>query len=128
MVEKEVISVIQTRQHFHDLLKLNPGIIVIKLGAKWCGPCKKIAHVVEAFFGTSPEDVVCADIDVDESVDFYAYLKSKKMVNGIPVLLCYKKGNNGFIPTDSVIGINPQELHGFFQRCGKHLENARRNV
>ena len=128
MVEKEVISVIQTRQHFHDLLLVNPGIIVIKLGAKWCGPCKKIAHVVEAFFGTSPDDVVCADIDVDESVDFYTYLKSKKMVNGIPVLLCYKKGNNGFIPTDSVIGINPQELHAFFQRCGKHLENARRNV
>ena len=46
------------------------------------------------------------------------------MVNGIPVLLCYKKGNLTFIPDDMVTGADPQQLHLFFTRCGKHLTDA----
>ena len=94
MSQKKVISVFENRQDFVKLLEVNPGLIIIKFGATWCGPCKIIAPVVNGFFALSPNDVVCADIDVDESFDVYVYLKSKKMVNGIPVILCYKKGNN----------------------------------
>jgi hypothetical protein len=74
---------------------------------------------------TSPPDVVCADIDVDECFDVYSMLKSKKMVNGIPALLCYKKGNTTFIPDDMVTGAEPTALHAFFNRCGVHLKEAR---
>ena len=86
-----------------------------------------IKKAVDAFFASSPPEVVCADIDVDQSFDFYSFLKSKKMVNGIPVLLCYKKGNTTYIPDDAIIGSDPSQLHLFFQRCGKHLVTALRN-
>ena len=89
-MSKQIVSEIPNRDAFFHLLKHNPGLIVIKLGAEWCGPCKQIKNVVHAFYASSPPEVVCADIDVDQSFDFYAFLKSKKMVNGIPVLLCYK--------------------------------------
>lgn len=124
---KQIISEIQSRDAFFHLLQNNPGLIVLKLGATWCGPCAKIKNVVHAFFATSPENVVCGDIDVDISFDFYSFLKSKKMVNGIPVMLCYKKGNNTFIPDDSVTGADPLQLQNFFKRCGIHLQNAIRN-
>jgi hypothetical protein len=65
--------------------------------------------------------VVCADIDVDESFDLYAHLKQKKMVNGIPVILMFKKGNVSYIPDDSVTGADPAALDAFFKRCGGHL-------
>lgn len=126
-MSKEVVSEIPTRDAFFHLLKHNPGLIVIKLGAEWCGPCKQIKHVVHAFFASSPPEVVCADIDVDKSIDFYSFLKSKKMVNGIPVLLCYKKDNATYIPDDSVTGSDAQSLHLFFQRCGAHLTTALKN-
>jgi len=126
MTKKEIISEIADRNAFLNLLQLNPGLIVLKLGAEWCGPCKTIEHVVHAFFATSPVDVVCGDIDVDISFDFYAYLKSKKMVNGIPVMLCYKKGNTNFIPDDSVTGADPIALNAFFKRCGIHLLNVQK--
>ena len=126
-MSKEVVSEIPTREAFFHLLKHNPGLIVIKLGAEWCGPCKQIKHVVHAFFASSPPEVVCADIDVDKSIDFYSFLKSKKMVNGIPVLLCYKKDNATYIPDDSVTGSDAQSLHLFFQRCGAHLTTALKN-
>lgn len=121
MATKVIISKFDSRQDFLKLLLNNPGLVILKLGAEWCGPCKKIAPVLEAFFLSSPDTVICADIDVDESFDLYAYLKSKKMVNGIPVILCYKKGNTSFIPDDSITGADPVELDAFFRRCGLHL-------
>jgi hypothetical protein len=76
---------------------------------------------VEAFFASSPEEVLCCDIDVDDHVDLYSFLKSKRMINGIPAIFCYKRGNLGFSPDDSVTGIDPVLLHSFFTRCGRHL-------
>jgi len=128
-MSKQVISQIANREAFLTLLQNNPGLIVLKLGAEWCGPCKTIKSSVHGFFASSPPEVVCGDIDVDNSFDFYSFLKSKKMVNGIPVLLCYKKGNSTFIPDDIITGSDPQQLHQFFTRCGKHLMDAlSRNV
>ena len=123
-MSKQIISEIADRNAFLTLLQHNPGIIVIKLGAEWCGPCKTIKSAVHAFFASSPPEVVCADIDVDQSFDFYSFLKSKKMVNGIPALLCYKKGNSTYIPDDIITGSDPQQLHQFFARCGKNLMDA----
>ena len=123
-MSKQIISEIENRGAFLTLLTHNPGLTVLKLGAEWCGSCKTIKNAVHGFFATSPPEVVCCDIDVDKSFDFYSFLKSKKMVNGIPVLLCYKKGNSTYIPDDIVTGSNPQELHNFFTRCGKHLVEA----
>jgi thiol-disulfide isomerase/thioredoxin len=123
-MSKQIISEIANRDAFFTLLQHNPGLIILKLGAEWCGPCKLIKKPVHAFFASSPPEVVCADIDVDQSFDFYSFMKSKKMVNGIPVLLCYKKGNGTYIPDDIVTGSDPQQLHQFFIRCGKHLVDA----
>jgi thiol-disulfide isomerase/thioredoxin len=120
-VTKQVISNFENRNEFLKLLKLNPGLVIVKLGASWCGPCKKIAHLVDAFFASSPPDVICADIDVDDSIDLYSYLKTKRMVNGIPVILMYKRGNVSFIPDDSVTGADPSALDAFFKRCGIQL-------
>jgi thioredoxin-like negative regulator of GroEL len=123
-MSKEIISEIANRDAFFHLLQHNPGLIILKLSAVWCPPCAKIKPAVEAFFATSPPEVVCGDIDVDQSFDFYSFLKSKKMVNGIPVLLCFKKGNATYIPDDIITGADPQQLHQFFVRCGKHLMDA----
>ena len=118
---KKIVSCIPTRDVFFQLLQANPGLVIIKLGATWCKPCKKIAPVLEKFFASSPDEVVCADLDVDECVDLYSFFKSKKMVNGIPVVLCYYKGNNTYVPNDSVTGADQGQLAAFFTRCGNAM-------
>jgi thiol-disulfide isomerase/thioredoxin len=120
-ISKQIISSFDSREEFIKVLEINPGLLIVKLGATWCGPCKKIQHIVDAFFATSPENVLCADIDVDECIDLYAHLKQRRMVNGIPVLLMYKKGNKTTTPDDSVTGSDPTQLDAFFKRCGLHL-------
>lgn len=119
VLTKKVISRIDTRDIFLGILKnMNPGLFIMKLGAPWCGPCKLIAPIVDAFFGSSPSNVLCADINVDESFDLYSFLKSKRMVNGIPAILCYHAGNIGYAPNDMVTGADANSLHRFFKRCG----------
>ena len=124
-IQKTIVSYFQNRNQFISLLEKNPGLIIIKMGATWCGPCKKINPIVNAFFASSPDNVICCEIDVDESVDIYTYFKSKRMVNGIPVILCFKKGNTSYIPDDSITGVDPVALDSFFKRCGLHLISLR---
>lgn len=121
MAQKTIICQFKSRHDFQRLLENNPGLIILKMGATWCGPCKKIKPVLDGFFASSPDNVVCCDIDVDECADLYSYFKSKKMVNGIPVILAYKKGNTSYIPDDSITGSDPVQLDKFFRRCGLHL-------
>lgn len=124
MSDKVIISHFENRQQFFEILKQNPGLILVKLGAEWCGPCKKIKPIVDGFFLSAPDTVLCADLDVDNSFDLYAFLKSKKMVNGIPAILCYKRGNQSYIPDDSVTGADPTQLDLFFKRCNTHLQSV----
>lgn len=105
------------RNTFVDLLKENNGLIILKFGAEWCNPCKLIDDYVDQKFKEMPTDVTCIKIDVDEHLDLYAFLKSKKMVQGIPTILCYEKGNETYIPIDIVSGTDEKELDNFFKRC-----------
>jgi thiol-disulfide isomerase/thioredoxin len=122
-LKKTVITDFENVQEFLQLLKSNPGIFMLKLGASWCGPCKQIKPVVDAVFASSPDNVVCADLDIDKkgNTDIYILLKKRIRLTGIPVILMYKKGNHDVIPNESITGSNPNDLHMFFKRCGLHL-------
>ena len=45
-MSKQVISQIAGREAFITLLQNNPGLIILKLGAEWCGPCKKVMKLL----------------------------------------------------------------------------------
>jgi len=119
------ITSIESRQAFNNLLANNPGMIILKFGADWCGPCKLIHQQVQHFFASLPQDgsVIYGDIDIDASLDVYAYLKASRRVNGIPVMLCYIKGeSNGIIPSFSVTGASQVEVTAFFNACHSRLK------
>ena len=116
MSQLPILTEIENRNHFAELLKQNPGLFIIKFGADWCGPCKKIERLVHEWFNKTNDKVQCALIDVDESFDIYAFLKSKKMVNGIPAILCYYKDNHNYVPDDIVIGADVAQVNAFFTR------------
>jgi len=106
-----------SKEQFFEELKKNQTAFIIKFGAEWCGPCQKIDPLVYDWISKMPPEIKCAIIDVDENFEIYAFLKSKKMVNGIPAILCYDRGNTNYIPSDTVIGADPVQVDLFFQRC-----------
>jgi thiol-disulfide isomerase/thioredoxin len=110
------------RDVFMELLKTNPGVFIFKFGAEWCGPCKKIKKFVDKVSLVLPTNIMYIfSVDVDECFDLYAYLKQKKMVSGIPVMLAYKTGNTTYAPDASVSGTDENELKHFFDTCLKMM-------
>ena len=108
------------RDEFKELLKTSK-LIVVDFTASWCGPCKKIDEDVNRHFHSMPDTVQCAIIDIDQSIDVYAFLKSKKITQGIPTILCYYKGNTHYVPDDVITGSDKNALTEFFKRCLEEL-------
>ena len=107
-------EVVLSRDDFTKLLEENTGIMIFKFSASWCNPCKFISPTVETNIKELKEHVTFYDVDVDESFDLYAYLKTKKMLNGIPAILAYYKGNTSYASDSCVIGANLDEINTFF--------------
>lgn len=118
-----ILTEIRNVTHFAEILQNNPGVIIIKFGAEWCGPCKQIEQLVFDSFSRMPNNVQCIIVDIDICFDIYSFLKTKKMINGVPALLCYYKNNLNYIPDDVVIGANKLQLNLFFQRCYNKSQN-----
>ena len=108
------------RHKFIELLNSNQGVYIFKFTASWCRGCKKIESYVHKKFieiTNLSKTTYCFTLDVDDNFDIYAHLKHKKMVSGIPVLLCYVKGNTEYYSSDSISGTNITEIDAFFERC-----------
>ena len=119
-----VITKVDDRAHFGRILQENPGVVIIKFGAEWCGPCKLIEQDVNFYFSKMPDTVQCLIVYFDESFDIFAYLKSKKMVSGIPAILAYYKGNLNYVPDEFVVGADKQKIHAFFQTCAQASQQS----
>jgi len=118
-----------TVENFNDLLKNNTNYLIIKLGADWCSPCKTIEPLVNLCFNDLSEKykIQCIQVDVDESLDLFAFFKKKRVIKGIPAILLYKKGNIGPMPDDSVLDGNENNVSDFFTRALTLIKNTINN-
>lgn len=119
---KEIYVEVENRDMYMTYIKENPGIIIFKFGANWCGPCKQIEDDLEQHFANTPDNVICFDINVDECIDVYSFLKQRKQISGIPAILAYFKGNESFAPNLSHVGGNKEELEQFFDKINNYAE------
>jgi thioredoxin 1 len=102
---------------FQSQLLENPGILIFKFGAEWCGPCKMIESQLHAAFQQMPRNVKCVVVDIDESSELHGFMKKKRILNGVPAIIAYYRGNTHYIPDDCVFGANPPQIDLFFARC-----------
>ena len=114
-----IINEIPSTEAVYNILHENKGVVIIKFGADWCGPCKKISPHVQNWFNRLEEHdkIQLVNINVDECFEIYAHLKTKKMIRGIPAILAYYKGNTTFAVDNSVSGTDVDNIDIFFQNC-----------
>lgn len=123
MFEGEIdgVSELQT------LINENPGLLVVKMGASWCGPCKKIKDVANEkmmdLVNMWEFSVNIIEIDIDDSFEVYASLKTKRIVNGIPAILCWFKDNVELRPSEFINDSDPDGVVSLFSRCNAYLRS-----
>lgn len=117
---------ITIRNQFIQLITNAPQIfpgcehVIIRFTAEWCGPCKEIAHLVAQYIPRLAPNVWYVDINIDQSHDIYSFLKSKRVIGGIPTIFCYSfprpivTRHTAHLPTQSVVGADPAKINDFF--------------
>ena len=89
MANKKIISVFENRQDFFNLLKVNPGLVIIKFGATWCGPCRMMGPVIDDLSKELGQAYKFVKINIDEERE----IAIKYSVSSIPTFLFMKDGN-----------------------------------
>ena len=79
-------------------------LTVVDFYANWCGPCRKLAPLLEEVETELSEKVKFAKLDTDENID----LAKEYQVSGLPTLLVFKNGEVverlvGLMPKSSII-------------------------
>tara|TARA_B100001769_G_C22103054_1_gene595667 strand:+ start:2235 stop:2621 length:387 start_codon:yes stop_codon:yes gene_type:complete len=121
-MSREIIEELDVDEFKNLLNNSGSNIIILKFSADWCKPCNKIKPLVNEWFNKLSNNFIIADIDIDNTMDLYYTLKTKKMVNGIPSILAYygntqRDSDKWYIPSDSVVGGKEDEVTSFFNRC-----------
>lgn len=105
---------IMNKTSFKELLNNNNDVIIIKFTASWCAPCKRASPIINEYKNSLPESYQFIEVDIDESLEVYGTLKSKRIVSGIPSLAAYYKDNTSLWPDEVISSSNPSDIKAFF--------------
>ena len=86
--KSEMMKEIHSEAEFTQLISNNDKLTVVKFGAPWCGACKQMAPDFHAAANSASDLYVFADLNIDEVPG----IAEKLGINGIPVVLLYKGG------------------------------------
>lgn len=108
----------QGRHQFMEFIKNTKKHVCLKFTADWCGPCKQIQPIIETNFNKLKErGFICLYVDIEEYFDVYVFLKSRKMLSGIPTIFYYSPDNTcAYAPTAVIIGANEAPINNFFKQ------------
>ena len=83
-----------------DKLK-DAGLVLVDFWAKWCGPCRMLAPVVEEVAAEMHGEVTVGKMDIDEDTQFAIGLG----IMSIPTLILYKDGEE----VGRLVGVQPKQ-------------------
>lgn len=72
---------------YDTLISVKDKLVLIKMGAEWCQPCRVQSPIIEQF-ATENEDILVFSCDIDENHE----ISKKFKVRGVPSLIFLKNG------------------------------------
>lgn len=81
----------------------NKKALLLFFSATWCKPCKKVKEIIQPNIKTimkNNTELLFIDIDTNKdsknnSADYFAFLKKKRIARGVPSLLLYVNKTDG---------------------------------
>lgn len=121
VIDQEIEGIDEFKNILHSA-KISKNVVVLKFSANWCKPCKIAKPFIDAEISKMSKNILFYTVDIDEQLDIYIKLKSKKMINGIPSLIAWYPNNKNiesewYIIDNSVSGTNEAQIIGFFKQC-----------
>ena len=98
-----------TDSNFDQEIQSGGGLV--DFWAEWCGPCRRIAPLVEELAGQYDGRATVGKLNVDENPN----VPGRFMIRGIPTLLLFKNGQLA----DTLVGLAPKE--DIAKMIDKHL-------
>lgn len=93
----------------------NEKVVILKVGAEWCGPCQQLAPVISGFAKDDGGKWMLGKIDGDKSPDLVKQFK----VDAYPTMLVFYKGVDQTQSVERHIGYNgdPQEVRAWLDKA-----------
>ena len=93
-----------TTDNFNDEILSYNGTVVVDFFANWCGPCRKLAPILEEVETELASKVKFVKINTDENLE----MAKQYQVSGLPTLMIFKDGEAverlvGLMPKSSII-------------------------
>lgn len=87
--------------NFESEVLKSQGKVLVDFSATWCGPCKMLAPIVDAYAEAHAGELVVGKVDIDESMA----LAQAYQVMSVPTLILFENGT----PVRQSIGLIPAE-------------------
>ena len=85
--------------NFDNEVLAHNGVMVVDFFANWCGPCRKLAPILEEV-ESELKNVKFAKINTDENLE----MAKKYQVSGLPTLMVFKNGE----AVERIVGLMPK--------------------
>ena len=92
-------SMLVTDSNFDEVIKSN-NLILVDFWAEWCGPCKRLAPILDEL--SKEKNLLVGKLNIDENLE-----KTKEYgIQSIPSMVLFKDGS----PVHTVIGAMPKHM------------------
>ncbi|NMB10805.1 MAG: thioredoxin [Firmicutes bacterium] len=91
-----------TEENFNTEVLRNQGIVLVDFWAEWCGPCRRLAPLVEELAEEYAEKITVGKLNVDGA----QRIAGQYGILSIPTLAFFIKGQ----PVERLVGLHPKEI------------------
>lgn len=91
-----------TDQNFEETIKASDKPVLVDFWAAWCGPCKRIAPIIDEIATEYAGKVAVGKVDVDSNQE----VAGRHGISSIPTLMIFKGG----ALVDRIVGAQPKDI------------------